>query len=145
MLHLGICGRIITDYVVPHTFAQSSNRLPRLISLSLRGACGLSDKGLRNLIPCIPSIRSLDLSQCSLITSASVSALADSFGSRLKELYLDDCQYIDAARIGLALEKLTHLEVLSVAGIESVSDTVIANFVIDCGHNLKELGLKDCQ
>ncbi|KAI9123323.1 hypothetical protein K1719_006212 [Acacia pycnantha] len=109
VLQLDQCGRCTSDYVLLDTLARSPNRLPRLTSLSLRGACRLSDRSL------------------------------------LKELYLDDCLNIDAALIGPQLQKLEHLEVLSVAGIQTVSDDFIANFVVDRGHNLKELVLRDCE
>ncbi|GLT68029.1 hypothetical protein SLA2020_402920 [Shorea laevis] len=42
------------------------------------------------------------------------------------------------------LQKLKHLEVLSLAGIQTVCDDFIREFVISCGHNMKELVLTDC-
>ncbi|KAK4265602.1 hypothetical protein QN277_026631 [Acacia crassicarpa] len=145
VLQLDQCGRCTSDYVLLDTLAQSPKQLPRLTSLSLRGACRLTDRGLCSLVPCVPALRSINLSQCSLLTSACVHALADSLGSLLKELYLDECLNIDAALIGPQLQKLEHLEVLSVAGIPTVSDDFIVNFVVDRGHNLKELVLRDCE
>jgi len=66
-------------------------------------------------------------------------------GSLLKELYLDDCLTIDAAQIVPALRKLEHLEVLSLAGIQTVSDEFIGDYITARGHNMKELVLKDCR
>ena len=40
---------------------------------------------------------------------------------------------------------LKHLEVLSLAGIQTVSDEFIKDYIIECGHNMKELILKDCR
>ncbi|XP_054806024.1 uncharacterized protein LOC129308720 isoform X2 [Prosopis cineraria] len=147
VLQLDQCGRCMSDHVILDTLARSPRQLPRLTSLSLSGACRVSDRGLRGLVLSVPELRSINLSQCSLLTSASIHALAESFslGSLLKELYLDDCQSIDAALIGPELQSLDHLEVLSVAGIQTVSDEFVNDFVVARGHNLKELVLRDCE
>lgn len=144
-MQLDQCGRCMTDYVIPATLARSPKQLHRLISLSLSGACGLSDRGLSILVSSALELRSINLSQCSLLTSASLNVLADSLGSVLKELYLEDCIGIDAALIVPALQKLEYLQVLSVAGIQNVCDEFIKNLVIARGHNLKELVLKNCE
>ncbi|XP_061361529.1 uncharacterized protein LOC133305349 [Gastrolobium bilobum] len=142
VLQLDQCGRCISDYALHATLAQSP--MARLTSLSLSGACRLSDKGLSVLVSSAPVLRSINLSQCSLLTSACLNILADSLGSLLKELYLDDCQLIDAALIVPALKELEHLEVLSMAGIQTVCDEFIKDYIIARGHNMKELVLKDC-
>ncbi|KAK7303997.1 hypothetical protein RJT34_14965 [Clitoria ternatea] len=144
VLQLDQCGRCLPDYVIVATLAQSPRHLPRLTTLSLSGACRLSDGGLRALVSSASALRSLNLSQCSLLTSASLYILAESLGSLLKELYLDDCQGIDAALIVPALVELEHLEVLSVAGIQTVGDEFVKNYVVARGQNMKELALKDC-
>ncbi|KAI4344599.1 hypothetical protein L6164_011806 [Bauhinia variegata] len=144
VLQLDQCGRCLSDYVVLGTLAESSKRLSRLTSLSISGACRLSDGGLHALVSSASALRSINLSQCSLLTSACLNILADSLGSLLKELYLDDCQSIDAAMIVPALKKLEGLEVLSVAGIHTVSDKFIKSYITSCGHNMKELVLRDC-
>ncbi|CAL5196097.1 unnamed protein product [Lathyrus oleraceus] len=81
---------------------------------------------------------------CSLLTSASLYILTESLKSLLKELYLDHCLGIDAALIVPTLVELEHLEVLSVAGIPTVSDTFVKDYIVARGHNMKELILKDC-
>ncbi|XP_054821261.1 uncharacterized protein LOC129320099 isoform X2 [Prosopis cineraria] len=144
VLQLDQCGRCLPDYVLCSTLAQAPRHLPRLTTLSLSGACRLSDGGLRSLVSSAPALRSINLSQCSLLTSTSLYILADSLGSLLRELYLDDCQGIDAAQIVPALMKLEHLEVLSVAGIQTVCDDFIKDYIISRGHNMRELVLKDC-
>ncbi|RHN64572.1 putative leucine-rich repeat domain, L domain-containing protein [Medicago truncatula] len=144
VLQLQQCGRIITEYTLPCTLAKSPNCLSRLISLSLTGACRLSDKGLQLLVSSATTLRSINLSQCSLLTFASLDILADSLGSLLKELYLDDCILIDVALILSALKRLEHLEVLSLAGLPTVTDKFIKNYIITCGHNINELVLRDC-
>ncbi|KAI9113680.1 hypothetical protein K1719_014931 [Acacia pycnantha] len=144
VLQLDQCGRCLPDYVVRSTLAQTPRHLPSLTSLSLSGACRLSDEGLHSLVSSAPALRSINLSQCSLLSSTSLYILADSLGSLLRELYLDDCQGIDAAQIVPALMKLEHLEVLSVAGIQTICDDFIKDYIIARGHNIKELVLKDC-
>ncbi|RDX98496.1 rhp7, partial [Mucuna pruriens] len=144
VLQLDQCGRCLPDYVIVATLAQSPRHLSRLTTLSLSGACRLSDGGLRALVSSAPALRSINLSQCSLLTSASIYILAESLRSLLKELYLDDCQGIDAALIVPALIELEHLEVLSVAGIQTVCDEFVKNYIIARGQNMKELVLKDC-
>lgn len=132
------------DFVVVATLARSPRNLVRLTTLSLRGACRLSDGGLRALVSSAPALRSINLSQCSLLTSASIYILAESLRHLLKELFLDDCQCIDAALIVPALIELEHLEVLSVAGIQTVCDEFVKNYIVARGQNMKELVLKDC-
>ncbi|KAG4946581.1 hypothetical protein JHK87_042588 [Glycine soja] len=144
VLQLDQCGRCLPDYVVVSTLAQSPRHLSSLSTLSLSGACRLSDGGLRALVSSAPALRSINLSQCSLLTSSSVYILAESLKSLLKELYLDDCQGIDAALIVPALIELEHLEVLSVAGIQTVCDEFVKNYIVARGQNMKELVLKDC-
>lgn len=100
--------------------------------------------GLRALISSAPELRSLNLNLCSLLTSDSIDIIAESLKSVLKELYLDDCQGMSAALVVPALVKLEHLEVLSVAGIQTFSDKILKDYIIARGHNLKELVLKGC-
>ncbi|XP_057428823.1 uncharacterized protein LOC130722188 [Lotus japonicus] len=144
VLQLDQCGRSLADYVIVATLAQSPRQLPRLVSLSVSGACRLSNVGLRALISSAPELRSLNLNLCSLLTSDSIDIIAESLKSVLKELYLDDCQGMSAALVVPALVKLEHLEVLSVAGIQTFSDKILKDYIIARGHNLKELVLKGC-
>ncbi|KAM1047249.1 hypothetical protein ACFX2C_026631 [Malus domestica] len=144
VLQLDQCGRCMPDYILHSTLAQSSNCLPNLVTLSLSGACRLSDVGLGQLISSAPALRSLNLSQCSLLTYSSIGTLADSLGSVLKELYLNDCQGIDAMLMLPELKKLERLEVFSLAGFENVCDNFIREFITARGHSLKELVLTDC-
>ncbi|KAL9314622.1 hypothetical protein ACSQ67_020074 [Phaseolus vulgaris] len=144
VLQLDQCGRCLPDFVIVATLARSPRNLARLTTLSLRGACRLSDGGLRALVSSAPALRSINLSQCSLLTSASIYLLAESLSYLLKELFLDDCQGIDAALIVPALIELEHLEVLSVAGIPTVCDEFVKNYIVARGQNMKELVLKDC-
>ncbi|WVZ18304.1 hypothetical protein V8G54_005626 [Vigna mungo] len=141
VLQLDQCGRCLPDFVVVATLARSPRNLVRLTTLSLRGACRLSDGGLRALVSSAPALRSINLSQCSLLTSASIYILAESLRHLLKELFLDDCQCIDATLIVPALIELEHLEVLSVAGIQTVCDEFVKNYIVARGQNMKELVL----
>lgn len=144
MLRLDQCGRCLPDYVLLSTLAQSSNNLPALTTLSLTGACRLSDVGLNALVSSVPALRSINLSQCSLITFSGIDKLAKSLGSSLRELYLDDCQSIDVKLTLPALKKLEQLEVLSLAGLENVCDDFITEFIRVRGHKIKKLVLTDC-
>ncbi|GAV72794.1 hypothetical protein CFOL_v3_16282, partial [Cephalotus follicularis] len=144
ILQLDQCGRCMPDYVVPATLARATNCLPLLTTLSLAGACRLSNAGLSALVSSAPALRSINLSQCSLITHAGIDTLANSLGSVLRELYLNDCQSIDPMLILPALKKLDYLEVLSLVGIEMVCDDFVREFITACGHNMKELVLADC-
>ncbi|XP_057419032.1 uncharacterized protein LOC130713267 [Lotus japonicus] len=144
VLQLDQCGRCVSDYVLPATLAKSPRCMPRVISLSFSGACRLTDRGLRQLVSSAPALRSINLSQCALLTPASLNILADSLGSLLKELYLEDFQLTNAVQILPALKKLKQLEVLSLAGIQAVSDQFIKDYIIVQGHNMKELVLKNC-
>ncbi|KAL5065801.1 hypothetical protein RYX36_027538 [Vicia faba] len=144
VLQLDKCGRFMSEYTLPATLAKSPNSLSNLTILSLTGACRLTNEGLRLLVSSATELRSINLSQCSLLTYSSLEILADSLGSILKELRLDDCILIDVARILPALKQFKQLEVLSLAGVPSVSYKFIKSYFIACGHNIKDLVLKDC-
>ncbi|XP_020536616.1 F-box/LRR-repeat protein 7 isoform X2 [Jatropha curcas] len=118
VLQLDLCGLCMTDYVLGDTLALKLNSLPKLATISLRGAHRLSDNGL---------------------------VLANHYGSTLRELYIDDCQSIHATRILPALKKFKHLEVLSVAGIQTVNDVFVIRIVEAHGMNLKELVFANCE
>ena len=144
VLQLDQCGRCLADYVLFGTLARASNCLPALTAASLRAAYRLSDVGLSALVSAAPSLRSINLSQCSLLTSDGIASLAASLGSVLRELYLDDCQGLEAKHILSALLEFEQLEVLSLAGMETVSDDFVSRFVSERGHKIKELVLADC-
>ncbi|KAI5415275.1 uncharacterized protein LOC127135873 [Lathyrus oleraceus] len=144
VLQLDKCGRIVTEHTLPATLAKSPNSLSKLTILSLTGACRLTNEGLRLLISSATELRSINLSQCSLLTWDSLDILADSFGSVLKELRIDDCILIDVACILPALKRFKQLQVLSLAGVPTVSDKFIKSYFIACGYNIKDLVLKDC-
>ncbi|KAG2307135.1 hypothetical protein Bca52824_026883 [Brassica carinata] len=139
VLQLDQCGRCMPDYVLPSTLARSPKNLPMLSSLSLSGACRLSDVGLRALVSVAPAITSINLSQCSLLTSSSIDMLSDSLGSVLRELYLNECQSIDLNLILTALKKFEKLEVLSLVDLPSVRGRLLREFVTARGEALKQL------
>ncbi|KAJ0030269.1 hypothetical protein Pint_13494 [Pistacia integerrima] len=143
VLQLDYCGRL-PDHIVLSTLVRSSNSLPSLTTLSLCGASRLSDVGLQGIVSSASALRCINLSQCCFVTATSIDILANSLGSVMQELYINDCQDIDAMLILPALKKLKHLEVLSVARIETVSDDFIREFLSDHGHNMKELVLTEC-
>ncbi|TYJ29666.1 hypothetical protein E1A91_A06G082500v1 [Gossypium mustelinum] len=144
ILQLDYCGHCLADYSLPSTLARSPNSLPALTTLSLTGAYRLSDAGLSALVSSAPALRSVNLSQCSFLTHSAIDILATSLASVLLELFIDDCQSIDAMLVLPSLKKLEHLEVLSVAGLESVTDSFIKEFLIARGDGIKELILMDC-
>ena len=144
VLQLDLCGSCMPDYVLQDTLARSSKSLPALVTLSLNGAYRLSDKGLNALAMSAPALQSINLSQCSLLTSSGINNLASCFESTLRELYLDECQNIEAMVVLPALKKLKCLEVLSLAGIQTVSDDFVIGMVEACGKNMKELVFANC-
>ncbi|XP_055820345.1 uncharacterized protein LOC129889172 isoform X2 [Solanum dulcamara] len=145
VLQLDLCGQPTLDHVLGTTIAPASNSLPNLAILSLRGACRMSDRALETLVTSAPSLQSIDLSQCSLLTHTSIGIAANSLGSILKELCIDDCQSIDAIHILPSLEKMECLELLSVAGIHSVCDQFVSELLTARGHNIKQLDISRCQ
>ncbi|XWS70183.1 hypothetical protein CRYUN_Cryun03dG0026900 [Craigia yunnanensis] len=144
VLQLDLCGSCMPDYVLQNTLARSSKSLPALVTLSLNGAYRLSDKGLNALAMSAPALQSINLSQCSLLTSSGINNLASCFESTLRELYLDECQNIEAMVVLPALKKLKCLEVLSLAGIQTVCDDFVIGMVEACGKNMKELVFANC-
>ncbi|CAG7901098.1 unnamed protein product [Brassica rapa] len=143
VLQLDQCGRCMPDYVLPSTLARSPKSLPMLSCLSLSGACRLSDVGLRALVSVAPAITSINLSQCSLLTSSTIDMLSDSLGSVLRELYLNECQSIDLKLILTALKKFEKLEVLSLVDLPSVRGRLLREFITARGQALKQLTLSN--
>ncbi|KAA8538717.1 hypothetical protein F0562_028302 [Nyssa sinensis] len=144
VLQLDLCGQCVLDDILGKSLARSSNSLRDLAIISLRGACRLSGIALKALVASAPALQSINLGQCSLLSHTGIDILANSLGSVLRELYIDDCQRIDAMLIVPALKKFEHLEVLSVAGIHSVCDKFVSDIIAVRGHNMKELDLADC-
>ena len=133
------------DYVLQSTLARLPNSLPDLTAISLKGAYRLSDAGLNMLASAAPSLKSVDIGQCPLLTSEGICSLASSLRLVLRELYIDNSHGIDAMLILPALQMLENLEVLSVAGILTVSDDFVSEFVSTHGSRMKELVLADCK
>ncbi|XP_020269957.1 DNA repair protein rhp7 isoform X1 [Asparagus officinalis] len=145
VLELNISGRCLPDYVLRGILARSIKNLPLLTKISFRGNYRLSDDGLNAIVSSAPSLSCINLSQCSLISSAGIINVAEKLESVLKELYIDECQDVDAMLILPSLMKLKNLEVLSVAEIETVSNKFVRKLVSSCGSTIKELGLSGCR
>lgn len=144
ILQLDLCGRGMADYILRGTLARSPNSLSALTTISLRGAYRLSDDGLNALVSSAPSLKSINLGECSLLTSSGINILAENLGSVLMELYLDNCQNVDALLILPALKKLKHLEILSVTGIRNVIDKFVCGLLRVRGPNMKKLVFSGC-
>ncbi|KAF5726133.1 Rad7 putative isoform 1 [Tripterygium wilfordii] len=144
VLQLDFCGQCVPDHVLENFIARSQGSLPSLLTISLRGALRLTDAGLPSIGVSAPALQSINLSQCSFLTFRSINLVKFYFESSLRELYIDDCMNIDAMRILPSLKKLKHLQVLSVAGIETVSDDFVIGIVEAIGRNLRELVFANC-
>lgn len=144
MLQLDQGGACIPDYTLYSALACSPNSLPALTTVSLKGAYRLSDTGLSMLASAAPSLKSVDISQCPMLTSEGICCLISPLRLILRELYIDYCHGIDAMLILPDLQKLENLEVLSVAGILTVCDDFVSAFVSAHGSRMKELVLSDC-
>ncbi|KAJ4708897.1 F-box/LRR-repeat protein 4-like [Melia azedarach] len=144
VLQLDRCGRSLTDDVLCDTLARSTHSLPSLATISLAGAYRLTDNGLSILATSAPALQSVNVGGCSLLTSAGITALVSCLESTLRELYTDHCERVDAMVMLPALKELKYLEVLSVAGIDTVSDDFVIEIVKAHGTKLKELVLANC-
>ncbi|CAL5198780.1 unnamed protein product [Lathyrus oleraceus] len=144
VLQLDKCGSIITDETVYDTLAKPGNSLSKLTSLSIAGAYDLNNEGLELLVSSVTALRYINLTKCVRLTATGLDILADSFGSTLKELYIDGFNLINAKGILKALKRFKQLQVLSLAGIRDLSDAFIKDYIMACGRNLKGLVLKDC-
>ncbi|KAM3193706.1 hypothetical protein ACQJBY_070371 [Aegilops geniculata] len=144
VLQLDLSGRCMPDYILPATLAKAPNCMPLLRKISLMGNYRLSDNGLDQLISSAPSLSSLNLSECSLLTSTGIENLASRLQSVLRELYINDCLNVDAMTILPALKKIKHLEVLSMSGIQSVCDKFVNELIPIHGSNIRELAFAGC-
>ncbi|KAL0330509.1 UNVERIFIED_CONTAM: F-box/LRR-repeat protein 17 [Sesamum radiatum] len=144
VLQLDLCGQCMLDFAFRDALTHSSDSLSRLAIVSLRGACRLSDSGLKDLVMSARALQSINLGHCTLLTCDAINIIAESLGSNLRELYIDDCQKINAMLILPAFKKFKHLEVLSVAGIQTISDQFVSEIITVCGQSIKELDLADC-
>ncbi|KAH6826307.1 hypothetical protein C2S53_012268 [Perilla frutescens var. hirtella] len=144
VLQLDLCGQCMLDIAFRKILDRCSGSFSKLAIVSLRGACRLSDNGLRIFIESAPVLRSINLGQCTLLTSDAIIFIADLLGSDLRELYIDECPKIDAMRILPVFKKFRYLEVLSVAGIHAINDHFVSEIVAACGQSLKELDFANC-
>ncbi|KAL1552301.1 hypothetical protein AAHA92_13114 [Salvia divinorum] len=144
VLQLDLCGQCMLDIAFKDILNKNHKSFSRLTIMSVRGACRLSDDGLRNLVKSAPLLRSINLGQCTLLTSDSVNCIADLLGSDLRELYIDECNKIDAMKILPAFKKFRYLEVLSVAEIHTINDQFVDGLVTACGRSLKDLDFANC-
>ena len=144
VLQLDLSGRCMPDYMLPVTLAKVPNCMPLLRKISLMGNYRLSDNGLDTIISVAPSLSSLNLSECSLLTSIGIDNLAKRLHSVLRELYIDECLNVEAMVILPALQKIKHLEVLSMSGIQSVCDKFVNELLPIHGSNIRELAFAGC-
>uniref|UniRef100_A0A0E0QJX7 F-box/LRR-repeat protein 15-like leucin rich repeat domain-containing protein n=1 Tax=Oryza rufipogon TaxID=4529 RepID=A0A0E0QJX7_ORYRU len=144
ILQLDLSGRCMPDYMLPATLAKVPNSMPLLKKISLKGNYRLSDSGLDTIISAAPSLSSLNLCECSLLTSTGIENLANKLSLVLTELYIDDCLNVDAMMILPSLQKIKHLEVLSMSGIQSVCNKFVNELIPVHGSNLKELAFAGC-
>ncbi|GFP84736.1 F-box/LRR-repeat protein 3 [Phtheirospermum japonicum] len=132
------------DYILHSTLARSPNCLPALTTLSLKGAYRLTDVGLRTLASAAPSLKSFDISECPLLTYKGICCMLNLLSLFLMEFDLENSHGVDAMLILPTLLKLERLEVLSLAGIQTVFDDFVSKFVSVNGCRMKELVLADC-
>ncbi|KAF5813460.1 putative leucine-rich repeat domain superfamily [Helianthus annuus] len=144
VLQLDYCGQCSFDDIIPNSLARSPNSLPFLGILSLKGAARLSDNTLKPLFISAPLLQSINLSQCTLLTHTAIKHMVSHLKNNLKELYIDECPRIDAHLSSRLIIELEHLEVLSIAGIETVCDEFVVLVVVSLGDKLKELNLAGC-
>ncbi|KAK1264253.1 hypothetical protein QJS04_geneDACA013477 [Acorus gramineus] len=137
-------GEIETLRGVPDVMRH---KLSQLLCRSRRMDC----RFLRLLFEDRPS--EVRVEDSSWISEEQLYDILSSFDSRclkglssvLEELYIDDCQSVDAMMILPVLKKLKNLEVLSVARVERVCDKFIRELVSACGLSIKALVLEDCR
>ncbi|KAF7154730.1 hypothetical protein RHSIM_Rhsim01G0183000 [Rhododendron simsii] len=144
VLQLDLGGQCVHGDSLCKTIVQSRNSLPDLAIISLKGACRLTDVALKALVASTPALQSINLGECSLLTDTGISLLAACLGATLRELYIDNCHRIDARVVAHAILEFKHLEVLSVAGIQTVCDEFVVEVITKCGRNMKGLDLADC-
>ncbi|KAL3825373.1 hypothetical protein ACJIZ3_021402 [Penstemon smallii] len=137
-------GACMPDFTLSDTLARSPNCLPALTTISLKAAYRLSDAGLKTLVSSAPNLKSVDLSQCSLLTSDGIYSMANSLRLVLRELFLDNCDGVEAMLILPALLMLENLQVLSLAGIQTVSDDFLSKVLSVHGSRMKEIVVGDC-
>lgn len=143
MLQLDEYMQYAPEYVISKTLAQFSKSFPNLGVISLEG-CLSSSNGLNSLVKIAPVLQFINLSRCNLLTNDGINILSRSLGSMLKELYINFCPNIGAMLVLPELKEFEYLEVLSVAGIENISDEFVYGLLTAYGHKMKELDLSKC-
>ncbi|KAK9131376.1 hypothetical protein Sjap_011863 [Stephania japonica] len=134
VLQLDNCGRCLPDYIVHSTLAKSKNTMPSLVSISLRGACRLTDNGLIALISSAPQLRSINLGQCSLLTSSGIHDVLVSVESSVRELDLTD------SAVGAITAVCWGLRSLDIANVQGLTDVALGHLIYGC-KSIQELKL----
>ncbi|CAI5537407.1 unnamed protein product [Closterium sp. Naga37s-1] len=145
LVDLSMCGRSLSDTCFTTTLLRAPASLPALRSLSLQGAYRLSDTSLPPLALSAPSLAHLSLLHCPLLSAPAVSTLLSSLASSLKTLRLDGCTQLSAHALLPGLRALTGLTCLSLAGVPSVTDAVLADLLPAVGGHLRDLSLAHCE
>nr|XP_018680208.1 PREDICTED: uncharacterized protein LOC103982797 isoform X2 [Musa acuminata subsp. malaccensis] len=129
-----------TENLFQEVFSQCNTKCLKVVQLDLCGRC-LPDSVLRGTLAQYPH----SLPSLTTICLKGIINVAAKLDTVLTELYVDDCQNVDAMAILPALKKIIHLEVLSVAGIQSVCDKFVHQLIPVCGSHMKELIFARCQ
>lgn len=142
-LHLGFCGRALSEQCLLATIAKPRSILP-LKSISLCGAYRLTDKGLEALLQASPLVAHLDLSTCAFLTDAALKAVVRCAGDTLESLVLEGCPNINASVLVHDLVMLPKLQKLSLSAVIGVTDEVVIELSAQLGSHLRELSLAHC-
>jgi DNA repair protein RAD7 len=145
VLELGFCGRGLSTQCLTSTIATGPGNLPMLTTVSFRGAYRLSDQGVAALVEAAPNLTSLDLTQCSLLSIASVKSVGDVLGPKLKSFSLEGCDKLDAMQLLPILLQMTNLQKLSLSGVGGMKDEIVSELAVTLGPYLEELRLADCR
>lgn len=145
VLDLGMCGRCLCDRVLSSTIATHPASLPALTAASFSGAFRISDSAVASLTSSAPTLSSLTLRHCPLLTSAAFHSIASHVGASLKKLSLEGCSQLNAEQLAAAVLEMPAVESLALVGQEELQDCHVESILIALGPRLGELNLAKCR
>lgn len=128
----------------PHIARFATSRIfPSLEFVTLTHCIDLCDQALAAVAGCCPSLVSLDLSACTLITDRGVAAVAEARRAALTQLNLHRCSRITDAGVTTLARLCPSIQLLCLGHCRMLTDTAVCAIASSCSR-LRWFDVMEC-